>query len=110
MSSELHNNEVSDNCTLSRHQIYYRKNSSVIKEKERRRWIKNKERNGVVAKHVLEEAKIRHRQSAAMYRERNRESLMIKERIRRQAAKDFQAQQHRAKEYRAQAHSGGEGS
>ncbi|KAF9470432.1 hypothetical protein BDN70DRAFT_902110 [Pholiota conissans] len=88
-----------DSLQYSRHKKYYIDNSETCREKARHRWNGRKLRTDTMSDDQKQDLKARRRQSAAMYREKHREGLMVKQRILRQAKKDEEARKQRAQEY-----------
>ncbi|KAF8190122.1 hypothetical protein BJ912DRAFT_925752 [Pholiota molesta] len=70
-----------------RHKVFYQRNSRRLKQESRERWHRNRKKYETLPKSKQEEIKERRRQSGAAYREKHRDELRVKERMRRQRRK-----------------------
>ncbi|KAF9472051.1 hypothetical protein BDN70DRAFT_900845 [Pholiota conissans] len=75
--------QVVDAPKLTQHQAFYQRNSRRLKQEARERWRRNRENFETLSKPEQEVARERRRKSWAVYREKHRDELREKERMRR---------------------------
>ncbi|KAF9471425.1 hypothetical protein BDN70DRAFT_901356 [Pholiota conissans] len=74
---------VKDAPKPTRYQVFYQRNSRRLKQEARERWQRNRKKIETLSKPEQDEAMERRRRSAAAYREKHRDELREKERLRR---------------------------